>query len=52
MGGTHGPLIDTPQVIVLQRQTKRAELTWRDRALFVLLASKLRSWKRALIIVP
>jgi hypothetical protein len=39
------------QLIVLQRQTKRPRLTWRDRALFVLLASKLRNWKQALIIV-
>jgi putative transposase len=39
------------QVIVLQRQTKRPKLTWHDRALFVLLASKLRAWKQALIIV-
>jgi hypothetical protein len=38
-------------VIVLQRQTKRPKLTWHDRALFVLLASKLRAWKQALIIV-
>lgn len=34
------------QLIVLQRQAKRPKLTWRDRALFVLLASKLRSWER------
>ena len=39
------------QLIVLQRQTKRPKLTWRDRALFVLLASKLRTWKQALLIV-
>jgi putative transposase len=39
------------QVIVLQRQTKRPKLTWHDRALFVLLTSKLRAWKQALIIV-
>ena len=39
------------QLIVLQRQTKRPKLTWRDRTLFVLLASKLRAWKQALIIV-
>ncbi len=30
------------QLIVLQWQVKRPTLTWRDRALFVLLASKLR----------
>jgi len=39
------------QLIVLKRQTKRPKLTWRDRTLFVLLASKLRTWKEALIIV-
>ena len=36
---------------MLQRQTKRPKLTWRDRALFVLLASWLRTWKQALLIV-
>jgi len=39
------------RLIVLQRQVKRPKLTWRDRALFVLLASKLRSWKETLLIV-
>jgi putative transposase len=39
------------QLIILQRQTKRPRFTWRDRALFVFLASKLRTWKEALIIV-
>jgi putative transposase len=39
------------QLIILQRQTKRPKLTWRDRSLIVLLASKLRTWKEALIIV-
>jgi transposase InsO family protein len=39
------------QIIVLQRQIKRPKFTWRDRALFVLLASKLRTWKNALAIV-
>ncbi|MEJ2208200.1 MAG: integrase core domain-containing protein [Anaerolineae bacterium] len=39
------------QLIVLQRQGKRPFLTWRDRALFVLLASKLPSWRTALLIV-
>jgi len=39
------------QLIVLKRQIKRPKLTWRDRALFVLLASKLRTWKNALVIV-
>ena len=39
------------QLIVLQRQGKRPTLTWRDRALFVLIASKLPSWRTALLIV-
>ena len=39
------------QLIVVSRQVKRPALTWRDRALFVLLASKLRTWKQALLIV-
>ena len=39
------------QLIVLQRQTGCPKLTWRDRTLFVLLASKLRTWKEALVIV-
>ena len=39
------------QLIVLQRQAKRPALTWRDRTLFVFLASKLPHWKEALVIV-
>jgi hypothetical protein len=39
------------QIIVLKRQAKRPALTWRDRTLFVLLASRLRTWKQALVIV-
>jgi hypothetical protein len=39
------------QLIVLQRQVKRPKLTWRDRALFVVLASRLKRWKEALLIV-
>jgi putative transposase len=39
------------QLIVLKRQTKRLKFTWRDRTLFVLLSSKLQTWKNALIIV-
>ncbi len=39
------------QLIVLQRQAKRPALTWHDRTLFVLLASKLPHWKEALMIV-
>jgi putative transposase len=39
------------QLIVFQRHVKRPALTWRDRALFVFIASKLPSWKTALMIV-
>jgi putative transposase len=39
------------QLIVLKRQVKRPALSWRDRTLFVLLASKLRTWKQAVVIV-
>jgi putative transposase len=39
------------QLIVLKRQSKRPRPTWRDRLLIVLLASKLRTWKEALIVV-
>jgi len=39
------------QLIVLKRQVKRPALTWRDRTLFVLLASRLRTWTQALVIV-
>ena len=39
------------QLLVLNRHTKRPPLTWRDRALFVLLASRLRTWKQAFHIV-
>ncbi len=39
------------QLIVLQRHAKRPTLSWRDRALFVYIASKLPTWKTALMIV-
>jgi transposase InsO family protein len=39
------------QLIVLQRQTKRPVFTSRDRTLLVLLASRFRWWREALIIV-
>ena len=39
------------QLIVLQRQKMRPALTGRDRVTMVLLASKLRGWKEALIAV-
>ncbi len=39
------------QLILLQRQIKRPKLTHLDRSIIVLLASKLRTWKEALLIV-
>ncbi len=39
------------QLTILQRQTKRPKLAWRDRVLIVFLSSKLRTWKDASIIV-
>jgi putative transposase len=39
------------QLIVLKRQVKRPAPSWRDRMLFVLLASKLPTWQQALVIV-
>lgn len=39
------------QLIVLKRQVKQPALSWRDRTLFVLLASKLPTWKQVLVIV-
>ncbi len=39
------------QLVVLKRSVKRPRLTWTDRALFVLLARRLATWKDALIIV-
>lgn len=39
------------QLIVLRRQVKRPQLTSTDRVLLVLLASRLRTWKSALLIV-
>jgi putative transposase len=39
------------QLIVLQRQVKRPAFKNRDRLSFVLLASRLRTWKQALLIV-
>jgi putative transposase len=39
------------QLVVLKQQSKRPKLTWRDRLLIVLLSSKLRTWKEALIVV-
>jgi hypothetical protein len=39
------------QVIVLNRQVARPQLTAKDRSLLVLLASRMRDWKNALLIV-
>jgi hypothetical protein len=39
------------QLIVLKRQVKRPRLSWRERGMIVLLASRLRGWKEALLIV-
>ena len=39
------------QVIVLKRQSPRPKLRRRDRVLMVLLASKVRGWKGALLVV-
>jgi putative transposase len=39
------------QLSVLQQQIRRPKLSWRDRTLIVLLASKLRSWGQVLVIV-
>lgn len=39
------------QLLVLEHQVKRPKLNWWDRALVVVLASQLASWKDALLIV-
>jgi len=39
------------QLIVLKRQVKRTRLTGRDRLLLVLLASKVRTWRHALLLI-
>ena len=39
------------QLIVLERQVSRPQLSWRERGMMVLLASKLRGWKDAMLIV-
>jgi transposase InsO family protein len=39
------------QLIVLARSTKRPRITRADRALLVLLASRVRAWRKALLIV-
>ncbi len=39
------------QLLVLQRQGTRPKLRWRDRALIVGLASRVATWKNALLIV-
>jgi hypothetical protein len=39
------------QLIVVSRQVKRPQMSWRERGIMVLLASKLRNWKGALFLV-
>ncbi len=39
------------QLLVLQRQVKRPKLRWRDRVVIVGLASRVLTWKNALLIV-
>lgn len=39
------------QLIVLERQVKRPQLSWWERGIMVLLASRLRGWQAALVIV-
>ncbi len=38
------------QLMVLERQVKRPKLRWRDRAVMVVLSSRLASWKDALVV--
>jgi putative transposase len=39
------------QLIVVSRQVKRPKLTWHDRARVIVLVSRLKTWKHALLIV-
>ena len=39
------------QLLILRRQAKRPRCTQADRALLVLLASRLRTWRQALLVV-
>ena len=39
------------QLIVVKRQIKQPQLKGRDRLLLVLLASKVRTWRQALLLV-
>jgi putative transposase len=39
------------QLIVVSRQMERPRMSWRERGIMVLLASKLRGWRDALLIV-
>jgi hypothetical protein len=39
------------QLIVVQRQIKRPKLKWCDRLVLVLLASKVRTWPQALLLI-
>lgn len=39
------------QLVVLERQVERPILTQRDRQILVLLASRIRGWREALVVV-
>src|SRR5690349_6517221 len=39
------------QLLILQRQVNRPKLRWRERAVIVVLASGVATWKSALLIV-
>jgi putative transposase len=39
------------QLVVLQRQSKRPRITWKDRWFMVLLASRLPTWRQTLLII-
>jgi hypothetical protein len=39
------------QLIVLERQVSRPKITQRDRQILVLLASRIKGWREALIVV-
>ena len=39
------------QLVALQRQVKRPHLSWTDRLLMILIASRLPTWRQALLII-
>jgi putative transposase len=39
------------QLLVVKRQVKRPKLTWRDRAMLVVLASRVKTWQNTLLLV-